>query len=379
LEEPERRLLEVLAWLASEPIPLFLFEADPLAEAIPEPREALAGLEGYSLARFDASGNAILVHRLVQEMTRDRIPAADRTPRLQLALDVVNAIAVGNPWDVRTWGVWTPLAAHAEAVSRCADEAGLAEPTSRLMNNLGVYRHTRGQYREAEPLFRRALAIDEQSRGPDHPEVAIRLNNLAVLLRATNRPAEAEPLFRRALAIRERSYGPDHPDIAQSLNNLAVLLRATDRPAEAEPLFHRALAIDEHSYGPDHPTVAIDLNNLAELLRATDRQAEAELLYRRALAIDERSYGPDHPDVAESLNNLAGLLGETNRPDEAESLSRRAARILIEFRRRTGYEPPNFRRFLGHYRGLLKALGKTPEQIEQQVHELVESPGPEAS
>ena len=35
LTEPERRLLEVLAWLAPEPIPLFLFDAEPLVEASP--------------------------------------------------------------------------------------------------------------------------------------------------------------------------------------------------------------------------------------------------------------------------------------------------------------------------------------------------------
>ena len=37
---------------------------------------------------------------------------------------------------------------------------------------------------EAELLMRRALAIDETSSGPEHPEVAIRLNNLAQLLQA---------------------------------------------------------------------------------------------------------------------------------------------------------------------------------------------------
>ena len=62
--------------------------------------------------------------------------------------------------------------------------------------------------------MRRALAIDEQSLGPDHPNVAIRLNNLAQLLKATNRLAEAEPLMRRALAIDEQSLGPDHPNVA---------------------------------------------------------------------------------------------------------------------------------------------------------------------
>ena len=46
------------------------------------------------------------------------------------------------------------------------------------------------------------------------PAVAIDLNNLAQLLQATNRLAEAEPLMRRALAIDEAAYGPDHPDVA---------------------------------------------------------------------------------------------------------------------------------------------------------------------
>jgi hypothetical protein len=113
LAEPERRLLEVLSWLAPEPIPLWLFDAAPLAEAIPDPWEALAVLAGYSLARFDASGEAILVHRLVQEITRLRIPETDRTARLQIALDTVHDLAPSAALDVRTWGVWTPLAAHA--------------------------------------------------------------------------------------------------------------------------------------------------------------------------------------------------------------------------------------------------------------------------
>ena len=92
------------------------------------------------------------------------------------------------------------------------------------------------------------------------------LNNLAQLLQDTNRLEEAEPLMRRALAIDEKSYGPEHPNVAIRLNNLAQLLQATNRLEEAEPLMRRALAIDEKSYGPEHPDVARDLNNLAQLL-----------------------------------------------------------------------------------------------------------------
>jgi MinD-like ATPase involved in chromosome partitioning or flagellar assembly/tetratricopeptide (TPR) repeat protein len=168
--------------------------------------------------------------------------------------------------------------------------------------------HRLGRFLEAEPLARRALAIDEKCFGPDHPKVATDLNNLAGLLRATNRLAEAEPMYQRALAITEASYGPDHPAVATDLNNLAGLLRATNRLAEAEPMYRRALVIDEGSYGPDHPEVATDLNNLAGLLSATNRLAEAEPMYRRALTIFVRSLGLEHPSTIRAQGNLTDLL-----------------------------------------------------------------------
>ena len=37
---------------------------------------------------------------------------------------------------------------------------------------------------------------------------------------------DAEPLYKRALTIREETLGPRHPDVAQSLNNLAGLLKS---------------------------------------------------------------------------------------------------------------------------------------------------------
>ena len=142
------------------------------------------------------------------------------------------------------------------------------------------------------------------------------LNNLASLLKATNRLAEAEPLMRRALAIDEASYGSDHTDVARDLNNLASLLFVTNRLAEAEPLMRRVLAIDEASYGTNHPEVATDLNNLAQLLQATNRLAEAELLMRRGLeiynAFPQQDY--QHPNLEAQFSNYHLLLKEMNLP-----------------------------------------------------------------
>ena len=39
-----------------------------------------------------------------------------------------------------------------------------------------------GKYDEAEPLYKRALAIHEKALGAEHPQVALALNNLGMLL-----------------------------------------------------------------------------------------------------------------------------------------------------------------------------------------------------
>jgi tetratricopeptide (TPR) repeat protein len=78
------------------------------------------------------------------------------------------------------------------------------------------------------------------------------LNNLAELYRVQGRHAEAEPLYRRALAIREKTLGPDHPDVATVLVNYAALLRETGRGAEAEKLEARAQAI-RAKHGEENP------------------------------------------------------------------------------------------------------------------------------
>ena len=84
--------------------------------------------------------------------------------------------------------------------SKHADACATPAPTARLMNEPTGYLRARCAFAEAEPLLRRALAVDEHSFGSDHPRVATDLNNLGQLLQATNRLAE-ERLMCRALAI----------------------------------------------------------------------------------------------------------------------------------------------------------------------------------
>jgi tetratricopeptide (TPR) repeat protein len=251
---------------------------------------------------------------------------ADDAERLQRALRHAREIQPPAEWaawlekrleQLGKGTIWQPLLSVAErGVQEAAKELGANDPAvADLLNQQASLLQVIARYEDSEPLFRRALAIDEASYGNDHPDVAGALNNLAHLLQATNRLAEAEPLIRRALAIVEASYGNVHPTVATVLNSLAGLLYETKRLAEAEPLMRRALAIDEASYGNDHPKVAIRLNNLAQLLKDTNRLAEAEPLSGRAARIFLASLGMDHPNTEKVKGNYLKILQAQSLPE----------------------------------------------------------------
>jgi CHAT domain-containing protein/Tfp pilus assembly protein PilF len=188
---------------------------------------------------------------------------------------------------------------------------------AKSLGSLAMLYADQGRYADAEPLYRRALAINEKRLGADHPDVATSLSGLAVLYTHQGRFADAEPLYRRALEINEKALGPDHPAVASSLNNLAFLYHNQGRYADAEPLCRRALAIREKALGPDHPDVASSLNSLGAVYQEQGRYADAEPLHNRALAIKEKVLGPGHPNVATSLNNLAELYTDQRRYADA--------------------------------------------------------------
>ena len=77
-----------------------------------------------------------------------------------------------------------------------------------------------------------------QQLGPHHPDTAQSLNNLANLYHNQGKDAQAEPLYVRALAIDERALGPQHPTTQHIRANYADLLRTMGRDAEAAALDH---------------------------------------------------------------------------------------------------------------------------------------------
>ena len=74
------------------------------------------------------------------------------------------------------------LCALLEGRVLCSTVRCIIEVSSLSLTCLCVSTAAQGKYDEAEPLCKRALAIDEKALGAEHPRVAARLNNLGSLL-----------------------------------------------------------------------------------------------------------------------------------------------------------------------------------------------------
>ncbi len=364
--------------------------------------QVLVPLTLYSLVRLDSEQQTFSLHRLVQEVVQARLDESARRMWAERAVEALNEVFPLVEFE--NWPDCERLLSHARQAAWLIEQWEIvSQSAARLLNQTGVYCHYRGQYKEAEPLYKQALAIDEKSFGPDHLEIATDLNNLAELYRQQGKLADAEPLFKQALAIRQQALGPDHPYVAISLNNLAFLYNTQGKLTAAEPLFKQALAVFEEAFGPDHlyvanslnnlaflykqqgrlddaeplfkqalairqqalgpnhPDVATGLNNLASLYLAQDKLADAEPLFQQAFAIDEKALGPDHPDLATDLNNLALLYYAQGKLTDAEPLYKQAIAIL---EKALGPQHPNFASCLINYAALLRALHRDDEAAE---------------
>ncbi|HEY7124076.1 MAG TPA: FxSxx-COOH system tetratricopeptide repeat protein [Ktedonobacterales bacterium] len=362
-------LLRLCAFLAPEGIPEALIKdgGDLLPPALQEAaRDALqwnatlAALRRFSLLDRQAETETLSLHRLVQAVVQEALPADEQRAWAERVVRLVNR-AFPNSVEYATWDHCQQLLPHALMCASHIEEWHLAFPdAARLLNQAGYYLNRRARYAEALPLYQRALLIREQALGPVHPDVATSLNNLAELYRSLGKHEKMLPLLQRTLAIYEQALGPNHPDVAIALNNLGGLYENQGQYKEALPLYQRALKISEQALGPDHPDVAHRLNNLAALCHFQGQYKEALPLYQRALKIREQALGPVHPDVATSLNNLAELYREQGQYGEALPLYQRALKIREQA---LGPAHPDVANTLNNLAILYESLGQYEESL----------------
>jgi len=351
-------LLNLCAFFAPDDIPRDIittharFLPEPLRAAVGDALafdDAVAAIRRYSL--IEAGDAATLsLHRLVQAVIRNRLGEPGEKPWAEAAVKVVNAAFPFGSDDVRTWKECDRLLPHAIATTDFAEprRAGL-EAAGRLLNQMGVYAWGRAEYATAKAAYERALKIDEEAFGPDHPRVATDVNNLGTVLRDLGDLPGARAAAERALKIDEKAFGSDYPKVAIRVNNLGNVLRALGDLPGAKAAYERALKIDEAAFGPDHPSVATHVNNLGGALQALGDLPGAKAAFERALKIDEKTFGSDHPNVAIRVWWLGTLLQASGDLPGARAAYERALAI---FRKFLGDDHPYTKGVRGHLESL---------------------------
>lgn len=203
------------------------------------------------------------------------------------------------------------------------DELGTASTLNSLANAHIQLR----RFDDAEPLYRRSLAIYASVLGHDHPEIASVSNNLAVLYYRTDRGDEALGLVREAHRIRTATLGDDHPETVAALDNIGVMLAALGRLDDALPVLEHSLRTRDRILPPGHPSIADSLVNYGDVLVQLGRGAEARAAFERALEIDLAVNGEHHFATSVTLQNLGRALEAEGRPAEALAVYERALHV----------------------------------------------------
>lgn len=234
-----------------------------------------------------------------------------------------NALDVPEmPEDQNDRDVWQARCMLRATILECGDTHLY---TASAWNGVGLAYHSRELYQEAEWSYRRALAIYEKRCPPNGLDLAVSIANVAEVCSRQGKKEEAERLFKRALAMHDQTHRAV-PEVAVCINNFAELYREWGKHEQAEPLYERSLAIAEMEDGDlqSEFNVLSTITNMVLNYDAQGKYGQAEPLRERALATAEGLFGPDNPFVAQLSGPHAAADKSPSRREGARQRNRQA-------------------------------------------------------
>ena len=244
----------------------------------PDDKEFIFGLigarDGLVQRRSDRRAAPLAARRGARRARRDDGASAARRPRGE---------PLRNKW--RAARTSAPRRGRGD-VPLCSRDEPANHEVATSFNNLAKLLQAPEQARRGRADVRRAFAIRECARR------AIRTRS-STTSRSDQKLDEAEPMYRRALAIKALGENP-RLATASTTSSVSAQNKLGGRRCP------QALRSRERARR-EHPDVA----TRRQPRGCCPEQARRRVDVRRALAILENALGENHPEVATSLNNLA--------------------------------------------------------------------------
>jgi len=313
-------------------------------------KDAIAALRRYSLIS-PAAGRTVSVHRLVQAVTADQMPAKLAEAWRHTTAAVIEAAIPDDPKQPDSWADFAALLPHAQAALPAASDGmerissylghsirhvaardlylRVVEARDRVLGpehpgtlaaraSLARWTGEAGDARAARDLYAALLPVYERVLGMDHPEVLEVRRHFAFWAGEAGDKALARDQSAQLVAAHERVLGPEHPDTLAARAGHADLTGLTGDAGAARALYAELLPICKRVLGPEHKDTP--WNRLAYWTGKAGDAAGARALYTELLPIRERVLGPEHPDVLDDRARLADWTGKAGDAAGARAL-----------------------------------------------------------
>ncbi len=330
------RLLELAAFLTSEPIPLYLFGDhaelldEPLRSTAADPdalADTVGALIGYSLARRHPGG--FQVHRLVQAAIRQELSPDRQQATAERIVALLAAAAPGDPEDPANWPEYAALAPHVLATAPLGDHS----PASRQLTldttwYLQAHGDSHGSRALGEPLLDRWRSI----LGPDHPDTLAAATRLTLIRTSLGETEQARALGEDTLHRSRRVLGPDHTITLWAANELTLALFSVGEAESARALGEDTLQRSRRVHGPDHLITLWAAAAHTSVLFSVGEAESARALGEDTLQRCRRVLGSDHPATLAAAASLAFALIQLGEAEPARALGedtlQRCRRVL---------------------------------------------------
>lgn len=264
-----------------------------------------------------------------------------------------------------------PLIRRALDLGEALHGAGFASVPVFL--NLAMLHATAGRDKDAGAMFARAVEALEHGEHGDAVESIGAYDNYALFCTSRASRDDAEPLYRRALILRQETVGPRHPVYAAGLVNLGRLQYRRGALDEAETLMWQAADVFDGSRLAPYSGHLPAFYYLALIAQANQQRDEANALCKKLHGISEADMEAGGPAMAAALHVEGRFHLERGQVGDAESRFRQALDIA-------GDSTPVHRRFaagileplLADLAGLLRDTGKAAEaeHLDARAREL---------
>jgi serine/threonine-protein kinase len=190
-----------------------------------------------------------------------------------------------------------------------------ARHVPQALNNLAYLRREKGDYAEAERLYREALSYAQTWDSP--PNQIILLSNLASVLELQGRYAETEEVLSETIQVAEAHWPNGNWRVGAAYGALGDFFLARGDTATAEAHHRRRVEIYVETLGTGHAWTGFAQAVLATCLTARQRFDEAERLLLDAYATLRETSGEQNSYTQDARARLVRLYEAWGKPELA--------------------------------------------------------------